>query len=75
MDMLNKEESNSKNEEAQEKIDASLMYGALFTWLILQIMVFPAVSGRGHLTRACHPTNHAGKLDKNTGTNVVSPRM
>ena len=68
--MLNKENPSSdclsrKSKESEEKLDASLMYGALFTWLILQMTVLPLAGGGSCMSRICHLDGHAGKLDNN----------
>lgn len=42
------------------------MYGALFTWFVLQMVVLPVVSGKGPMScmsRMCHPVVHTGKLE------------
>ena len=64
-DCSSKRNSDS-SKETEEKLDASLMYGALFTWFVLQMVVLPVVSGRGPMScmsRMCHPVVHTGKLE------------
>ena len=65
-DCSSKRSSSTSSKETEEKLDASLMYGALFTWFVLQMVVLPVVSGRGPIScmsRTCHPVVHTGKLE------------
>lgn len=58
--------SSDSSKETEEKLDASLMYGALFTWFVLQMVVLPVVNGKGPMpcmSRMCHPVVHTGKLE------------
>jgi len=55
--------SKSQDDEAEQRIDASLMFGAFVTWLVLQIMVLPLFGGGGCMSRLCKTRSHAAKLE------------
>lgn len=61
--------------QVEEKLDASLMYGAFITWLILQVVVLPgATGGVGCMSRVCHQNRDAGKLKSNSSDKTKRPK-
>lgn len=55
--------SEETSSEDEHRIDASLMFGAFVTWLVLQIMVLPLLGGGGCMSRLCKTRGHAAKLE------------